>query len=99
MQGEILHMTKEIGVKMELEKLIKRRDKINGHNEELNKQAQQVFARNKELQEIYVKISDQYKINAGALGEINRQIAELEKEQAPKEEVKTEEKVDKKSKK
>ena len=79
-QGEVMPMTKEIKSKMELEKLEKRRDEITGFNENINKQIQDVFAKNKQLQEIYTNLTDQWKVNVGALAEINRQIEEIKNE-------------------
>jgi hypothetical protein len=92
MQGEVMPMTKEIKSKMELEKLEKRRDEITGFNENINKQIQDVFAKNKQLQEIYTNLTDQWKVNAGALAEINRQIEEIKNSETKTDEVVEEDK-------
>lgn len=92
MQGEVMPMTKEIKSKMELSKLEKRRDEITGFNENVNKQIQDVFAKNKQLQEIYTNLSDQWKVNAGALAEINRQIEEIKNSETKIDEVVEEDK-------
>ena len=92
MQGEVMPMTKEIKSKMELEKLEKRRDEITGFNENVNKQIQDVFAKNKQLQEIYTNLTDQWKVNAGALAEINRQIEEIKNSETKIDEVVEEDK-------
>ena len=78
---------------MELKKLEARRDELNGFQNEINERVKKVFEINKQLNEEYVKLVDQFKINAGAISELNRQIEESI-------EVKPEVKVeDKKSKK
>lgn len=96
MQAEMLHMTNEIRRNMELEKLEKRRDEIIGFNKDIEKQLNQIIAANKKLNEDYIKLIDQAKINNGALSENQRQIDEIKNSEiAPKEE----EVVDTKSKK
>lgn len=78
---------------MELKKLEARRDELNGFQNEINERVKKVFEINKQLNEEYVKLVDQFKINAGAISELTRQIDESI-------EVKPEVKVeDKKSKK
>ncbi len=75
----MLHMTKEIKDSMELEKLEKRRDEINGYNDQINARVKQILEQNKQLNAEYIKLVDQYKVNMGALGEIQGFIDAIKK--------------------
>lgn len=64
---------------MELEKLEKRRDEIIGFNRELNERMRKVVEASKKLQEEYIGILDQYKVNMGSLSENNQWIESIKK--------------------
>jgi len=91
-QSTISSMTEEMRREMDLEKLEKRRDEIVGFNNDITTQIAQMKtdaakiteefnAKAKLFNENFAKLTEQYKVNLGALSENERLIDELRKEQ------------------
>jgi len=90
MQTEVLHMTKEIKNKMELEKLEKRRDEIMGFIDTNDKLIAQIIEQGKKLGEDFNKKAKelnealattriQQNVNVGSLSEVNQWIESIKK--------------------
>jgi hypothetical protein len=90
MQTEVLHMTKEIKNKMELEKLEKRRDEIMGFIDTNDKLIAQIIEQGKKLSEDFNKKAKelnealattriQQNVNVGSLSEVNQWIESIKK--------------------
>ncbi len=95
----VLTMTNEIRRKMELNDLELRRDEIIGFNQDIEKQVKEVFERNKQLQDMYTKLNEQYRINIGALSETTNWIDAIKKKEQIEEINKADNVVDIKDKK